>query len=199
MRSGHRPANRCFIRLILSNNSNAFKAIIRVWPTCPRGSYSGSEAFEQKDLSGKDIASSLGIEVEEITDEQEIQKIQQEYQRHTEAVRSQSAEGYDILKTIGNGDTSQGWAGATRITGKDNLPVILHRGAPTPQQWPASCGKSFKRGKPMPITPEEILSVHKKVQENIRKGHVPRLRDETDEQYEARKKQIAKRQAKNKK
>ncbi|MCA1788495.1 MAG: hypothetical protein LC667_01200 [Thioalkalivibrio sp.] len=42
----------------------------------------------------------------------------------------------------------------------------------------------------MPMTQEEINSVVKKSRDNAKRGHVPRLRSETDAQYEARKAKI---------
>ena len=95
--------------------------------------------FDPNMLYQDDIKSKLGIDVSEITDEQEKQRIFDDYRRRLDAARSPAgAPGpglhaeYDIYPTIGDGSPAPGWASATRIRGKDGQPFIVHRGAHLP-------------------------------------------------------------------
>lgn len=87
---------------------------------------------EQPTLYQDEIQSTFGIDVEEITDDAEAQKIIEEYQRRTQAVRSDVQSQYDLYRTVGERDAPQGWAEATRIKGTDGQPLLIHRGAKNP-------------------------------------------------------------------
>lgn len=80
----------------------------------------GGVQIPSKTLTQEDVATTLGIEVSEVTPE--------DYQR---AIRSQLQARKDVLPTVGGGRAKQGWASATRISRKDGEPITVYRGSAT--------------------------------------------------------------------